>query len=162
LDFIPGNLQNNYTNNITRAEFAALSVQFYETVMQHAIVACQSFNFNDTDDVNVEKAATIKIVDGMGNGIFDPNGNITREQAAVMLSRLADAIGFILPHYAAQLFDDDDLISVWAKEAVMQMRTAEIINGMGDNKFAPQNLYTREQSIVTIMRLFDLIEINIQ
>ena len=29
------------------------------------------------------------------------------------------------------------------------------MSGVGDNTFAPQNPYTREQSIITILRLFN-------
>jgi hypothetical protein len=32
------------------------------------------------------------------------------------------------------------------------------MSGVGDNKFAPADDYTREQSIFTMMRLFDLVK----
>jgi hypothetical protein len=32
------------------------------------------------------------------------------------------------------------------------------MGGVGDNRFDPQGTYTREQSIVTIIRLFDLLD----
>ena len=32
------------------------------------------------------------------------------------------------------------------------------MKGVGDNKFDPNGVYTREQSIVTMMRLFDIVK----
>ena len=32
------------------------------------------------------------------------------------------------------------------------------MNGVGENTFAPDEDYTREQSIVTIMRLYDVVK----
>lgn len=36
------------------------------------------------------------------------------------------------------------------------MNKAEIMTGMGDDMFSPKSNYTNEQSISTIMRLYDL------
>ena len=53
-------------------------------------------------------------------------------------------------------YADDEEIGEWAKEAVYQMNKAEIMTGMGDDMFSPKSNYTNEQSISTIMRLYDL------
>jgi len=104
----------------------------------------------------VEKAAFIGVVNGVGDNKFDPDAQLTREQAATMLSRLADAVGKPLPKQAAAFKDNGD-ISDWALESVGQMQAAGIMNGVGDNIFAPQDPYTREQSIVTILRLYGIV-----
>jgi len=150
---VPQSLQNHYTNNITRAEFTALAVLLYETATGREITG--RVTFNDTNDVNVEKAAYIGIVSGTGNNNFSPNMQFNREQAAVILSRLADAIGQPLPQVAAA-FADNAEISSWAIESVGQVQTAGIMGGIGNNVFSPQGTFTREQSIVTILRLFDV------
>jgi hypothetical protein len=54
----------------------------------------------------------------------------------------------------APTFDDNADISPWAFDAVGQMQAAGIMGGVGDNRFAPQGDYTREQSIITMLRLF--------
>ena len=96
------------------------------------------------------------IVNGVGNGNFNPNGQLTREQAAVMLARLANVIGQPLPQ-STPTFADNAQISSWAFEAVGQAQAVGIMGGVGDNRFAPSGDYTREQSIVTILRLFELL-----
>ena len=151
---VPQSLQNHYTNNITRAEFTALAVLLYETVTGREITG--RVTFNDTNDVNVEKAAYIGIVSGTGNNNFSPNMQFNREQAAVILSRLADAIEQPLPQVAAT-FADNAQISSWAIESVGQVQTAGIMGGIGNNIFSPQGTFTREQSIVTILRLFEFL-----
>ena len=94
---------------------------------------------------------------GVGGNRFDPNAQLTREQAAVMLARLADAIGQPFPP-SAPTFADNAQVSSWAADAVGQMQATGIMGGVGDNRFAPGGDYTREQSIVTILRLFDVLD----
>ena len=154
-NLVPQNLQSNYTQAITRAEFCALAVALYETLRGEITGRT---TFADTNDINVEKMAYIGVVSGVGNNRFDPNEPLTREQAAVMLSRLADAIGHPFPTQAAT-FADNDSISSWAIESVGEVQAAGIIDGVGDNRFAPEQPYTRGQSIVTVLRMFN--EFNI-
>ena len=149
---VPQSLQKEYTQAATRAEFCAFAVNLYEKVMGKEIT--ERLTFTDTTDINVEKMAALGVVNGIGNNRFNPNASLTREQAATMLSRLADAIGKPLPKQTAT-FSDNATISSWAFEAVGQMLTTGIMSGVGDNTFAPKNPYTREQSIVTILRLYN-------
>jgi len=156
-NLVPQNLQSNYTQAITRAEFATLAVMLYEALRGEIefaeCVPCGPL-FTDTDDINVEKAEYIGVVQGVGDNRFDPDGTLTREQAAVMLARLASAMDMPLPNNPPETFADAYQISSWAVDAVGQVRTVEIMGGIGDNLFAPQQPYTREQSIVTIFRVF--------
>ena len=79
------------------------------------------------------------------------------EQAATMLSRLADAIGKPLPQQTST-FNDNGSIASWAFDAVGQMQVTGIMGGVGDNTFSPQGPCTREQSIMTIWRLFEIVK----
>ena len=51
-------------------------------------------------------------------------------------------------------FDDIDYISDWAMDAVQTMCNMNVMNGVGNNNFAPQEVYTTEQAIVTITRAY--------
>ena len=82
---VPQALQSRYTATATRADFCALVVAMLEKYLGWELTAEETFT--DTDDINVRKAATLGIVQGVGNGAFDPNGELTREQAATMLER---------------------------------------------------------------------------
>ncbi|MCL2199157.1 MAG: S-layer homology domain-containing protein [Defluviitaleaceae bacterium] len=75
---------------ITRAEFSSLAVRLYE-IFNGEITG--RVRFADTRDVNVQKLAYVGVVFGVGDGRFNPDGMLTREHAAVILSRLSDADG---------------------------------------------------------------------
>lgn len=152
---IPDALQSEYTQATTRAEFCALAVALYETAT--GTVITERNTFGDTTDINVEKMAGLGVVDGVGNNMFSPDSALTREQAATMISRLADAIGTPLSGQAATFSDNADVAS-WAIVAVGQMQSTGIMGGMGNNTFAPKSDYTREQSITTMLRLFIIVQ----
>ena len=153
LNLVPAALLSDFTEPITRAEFASLAVNLYEKRMGEIR---GGLSFIDTDDAYVEKAAYIGIVSGVGGGNFKPNGTLTREQAAVMLRRLAEVLGRPLPGGDLD-FVDTGYISSWALDGVKATVSAGIMSGVGDGQFAPQEQYTREQSIFTIMQLYGLL-----
>ena len=155
---VPESFQSNYNQTTTRLEFAALAVLLYETVTGLEIRTNRSMPFTDTTDMNAIKAAEIGVTKGTGDGTtFSPDLELTREQAATMLSRLAEALEKSLPEEEAT-FADVDSVSEYAVEAVGQMQATGIMQGFEDNTFAPRSPYTRQQSIMTIMRLFNVLE----
>lgn len=151
---VPASLQSAYASPITRAEFCALATQLYETVK--GTISGRTA-FTDTIDVNVQKMASLGVVNGVGNGRFDPDGTLTREQAATMLARLAGAMGKPLAAGTSG-FADDGSISSWALGSVGQMKSSGIMSGVGGNKFDPKGSYTREQSIITVLRLYNIVK----
>ena len=153
LGLLPPAFLSGYGKAVTRAEFAALAVSLYE---QLAGPITGRKPFGDTKDVNVEKAAFVGIVNGISDTMFDPGGLLTRQEAAVMLVRLADALGKPLPQ-AVPAFSDNDSIANWALVSVGQIQAAGVMSGVGGNSFAPKDPYTKEQSIVTVMRLRELL-----
>ena len=152
---VPDSLQAKYTQTATRAEFCALAVELYETVTGEEIT--QRATFSDTTDVNVQKMAGIGVISGIGNNQFNPNGQLTREQAATILVRLAVALGKPLPEGTAA-FADNSSIASWAIEAVGRAKAGGIMDGTGNNMFSPQGAYTREQSIMTAYRLYETMQ----
>ena len=157
-ELVPSNMQYSYALSTTRAEFAELAVILYEKLKgQITKSAYSEITFSDTMNYNVRKAAAIGVVSGVGDNRFAPNDPLTREQAATMLSRLANAIGKPLAAQAAT-FSDMAQVSSWALEAVGQMQSTGIMGGVGENTFAPKNDYTREQSIMTLYRLYNYVK----
>lgn len=148
---LPNNLQSKYTQPITRAEFCALGTALYESVRGEIT---ERKSFSDTSDPNVEKMAALSVVNGTGGDKFSPNAQLTREQAATMLARLADAMDRPLAEGGAD-FSDKDKISSWAVDAVGKVQATGIMNGVGKNAFSPKTNYTREQSVITMVRMLD-------
>lgn len=100
-------------------------------------------------------AAANRIVGGIGNGKFDPEGNITREQMATILYRYAEKKG---PDTSKRGdlggFPDGGKVQSWAKEAMQWVVAEGIING-SDGKLLPQGNATRAQVATILMRYIE-------
>lgn len=153
---IPGSLSGtDLTAGISRAEFAAVAVNFYELLTNKTAPAWTGENpFTDTNDPDVLRAYGLGVVSGVGEGRFAPNSTLTREQATVMLGRvweLADTgeVGDGSDLQAADLsgFTDSSSIAGYARDYVGFFVGSGVINGMGDGRFAPKGTMTREQAV---------------
>ena len=85
------------------------------------------------------------IVVGDDKGHFNIGSNITRQDIAVMIGRTLALAGFETEANNEKVFDDDGDISEYAKNAVYFMKQIGIINGIGNNLFAPRATATRAQ-----------------
>lgn len=101
-----------------------------------------------------DTAYYLGIVEGRGNRLFDPKGLVTRQEAAVMLTRTHNICGGALPDAAETNFSDRQSIASWAQESARLLSLWQVMNGMPDGTFAPENSYTVEQGIVTFLRLY--------
>ncbi len=147
----------DYTAYITREKFCSLARQLTES--RGCGTPSDAENpFDDTDSADVISLAAAGIIEGRGDGVFAPDDNITREEAAAILCRLAEYIGVDLPETGAVEYKDTDYISDWAADAVNIMRQMEVMNGVTTEKFAPDWLYSVEQSAATMVRLYDYAE----
>lgn len=90
-------------------------------------------------------------------GNFNPNALVTRQDMAVFAYRAAQYAGFTFTDIGSLPFDDDDKIASYAKEAVYYMKGANIINGMTEAVFDPQNTATRAQAARIIANISRLI-----
>lgn len=154
LGYVPSGLQEDYTSPITRSEFCSLAVRLYESYTGQEIT--ERLEFDDTADEDVQKMGALGVVNGMGNNLFAPDDLLTRQQAATILARLSEVMGAPLPA-GPVVFSDSNLIADWASVQVGQVFAAGVMNGVGQNCFDPLNSYTREQAILTVLRLSNAI-----
>ena len=91
-----------------------------------------------------------KIVSGVGNGKFEPEAIVTREQMCSMLNRYAKTMGITMPKTAfVTKFADQSQISKWAIGDVQACQKAGLISGEKKNGkyyFNPQGGATRAQA----------------
>lgn len=153
---VPEYLQTKYQNNINREEFCELVMVMSEKVIGKSVVATPANPFNDTNNKDVLKAYTLEIVNGISATEFAPYANITREQIATMFYRSVRAAkpNFSLDIIGTVKFADDSKIASWAKEPILFNKKHKIIEGVGNNKFAPQDNATREQAIMLVYRTY--------
>lgn len=158
---VPEQVDQAYTQSITRADFCALAAAVYRTWEKSGNVKSVDkavVSFSDTKDEDVLLCASLGVVNGVGNGKFAPQQKLTRQQAASMLHRLGnlredakDTVKERMPH----VFADGADIQAWARSDVYWAYNSGVMNGVSGNRFAPNNSYTHEQSIATMLRLYD-------
>ena len=158
---VPSQVDSAFETPITREDFCSLAAAVYrawdkENVLQTASTG--KVSFTDTDNADVLLCASAGVVNGVGNGKFAPDKNITRQEAASMLHRLGalnknvkNDVNDRLPH----VFADGEKIRSWARSDINWVYRQGIMNGTGSNQFTPDGAYTREQSIATTLRLYD-------
>ena len=87
------------------------------------------------------------IVEGDNTGMFRADGKLTRAQVVTMLWRLYDK------PTAKTAATFTDLTQDWYKDAVAWAVEKGIVNGVGNNKFAPNETCTRAQIVTMLWRL---------
>lgn len=164
LNLLPKKLDKKYKNNITRAEFCNLIIQLVETksgMTAYELIDKKGLQFEypfiDTFDERVSQAYILDIVGGKGDDMFDPKGLLTRQEAAIILMKTAKALDHDITLNDSTFADASDIDS-WALEGINYVSSNDIMNGVGENKFAPKATYTRQQAIVTIIKLYDALQ----
>ncbi len=179
LGIVPEDMQNNYKKSITRAEFAKISVMFVARhfnmdvdevvewyLSEHVDSAGKQLAFKENTFTDIEKskyeyyikcANSMYIVYGRGNGIFDPDAPITREEAATMLLRVYFCYGGGVKlgpkSEGVDAFYDVEEISSWADSAVRYMYQWDVMKGVSEIYYEPKSHYTKEQCYITFLRL---------
>ena len=157
-NLIPEKLKEaDFTQNINRAEFATIAVMLYENLTGEETLTEQITSlFEDVDGNSyydyILKANYLGITNGTSENTFSPESEITREQMATMILRTLSAAEIKTEAISEINFADSNEISDYAKEAVCFMSENGIINGVGENKFAPKATATREQAILIANR----------
>lgn len=103
----------------------------------------------------IDYAYNFGIINGKSDTEFDPHGEITRQEAAAMLMRVYKNYADVNIALGDTKFSDDDKISDWAKDDVYNINVLGVMQGVGENTFAPLEGYTVEQSVATFWRLYD-------
>lgn len=88
------------------------------------------------------------------NGAFRPNDNISRQELAVVLSRLLKKQG-----QSAELkFNDQGAIAAWAKDGVAAAVQSGMIQGNEQQQFLPDANATRAEAAAMIRRLVKVLD----
>ena len=111
---------------LTRAQMAAIIVRAFAAIDKSDISTYVDVRSSDWFADDIAKADKMGVMQGYGDGIMNPNGNITREQAFTVLARalkLAPASDIDVS------FQDVDEISEWAKGPVYALVNAGYVQG---------------------------------
>ena len=157
IGLVPANLQKNYTISITRGAAAQMFINLIEKASGQTIddfmvsrgVTINNNAFTDTNDKAVLAANALGVIQGVGNNRFDPDGVFTRAHVAVIINRVARALGLQTEGYNHTF---TDVQGHWASSELGWPVHVGVIQGMGNNKFDPDANLTTEMVIVTAYR----------
>ncbi|MBE7030543.1 MAG: S-layer homology domain-containing protein [Ruminococcaceae bacterium] len=134
--------------NVTRAEF----VKMLTTAFGLATAAEIPFADVTTSDwyYNYIRAAYASgIITGGTDGTFNPNGEITREDACVIVYRYLSGIGVL--DAAKASFADEGEFASYAVDAIATLAGNGIVNGVGNNRFDGKASINRASCAVLIL-----------
>lgn len=144
-------------DNITREEFVKLIAVLLD------LPKGEEPNYSDIskDDWCYEYIASstaANIISGTGDGRFGKGQSITRQDMVVILQRAAEYSDTNLDAIREISFKDANDISDYAKEAVVELSNAGIINGVGNGMFAPHNYVTRAEAAKAVYEVYNRME----
>ncbi len=139
--------------NLTRAMAAQV---LYNLEGQPAITG--DTTFTDAADAGewavkaITWAEQTGVVAGIGDGLFDPTANVTREEFAQMMYNYASYKEYDLTLEGdLSQFEDASAISGWAETAMSWANGSGLINGHDDGTIDPQGTTTRAQAASILM-----------
>lgn len=165
---LPYEFTNKYSENITREQFCKLLGNFIAVKENYASLDMYMADkgkpylknyFADCDGVDdsVNILYALGVVNGKDGVNFDPYGNITREEAATLLCKVAELYMWVGTNADLTYIDRSD-ISPWAEFYVKWANENSIMTGITEEEFVPQGAYTVEQAVATIIRLHNLLQ----
>ena len=147
--------EKRFDEPINRRDFCYLA---YEMMKKLNKAPGKSENtFEDCDDDIISALSGVGIIEGTSAVTFEPEKDITREQAAVIMSRTAGYLGIQLDETPVDISDE---ISDWAVMAVYKMYNAGFMNGTGNSEFNAYGSYTKEQAAAVCLRLYESLLAN--
>ena len=136
---------------ITRAEFVSILSRIFD-VKGTENVQLQDIN-SHWAKAAIAKYAAAGIIGGYGDGTFQPDKTISREEMVVILSRLVQ-MDAVTKDAAKGSFSD--LNSSYAADAIKQAAQAGMVSGKSDGIFDPTANSTRAEALQIILNTLKL------
>lgn len=139
------------TADITRQDFVTMLWR-----LKGSVASEKALTFGDKADIKdyaqtaVAWAVENGYIKGRDNGNFDPAAKITRAEIVAILNRIAENAK------AEKAADFTDIATHWAKDAIAWAAEAGIVNGVGNNMFAPNDSASRQDTVVMLYKFVNL------
>lgn len=106
----------------------------------------------------VASAKEAGIVSGVSDFSFGAGGLMTRQDVAVIVSRIVDKFNISVPEAGGmKIFNDEDEMSDYAKDAIDKLVRLGVLDGFADGSFKPKDALTRAQAAKIISLVRELI-----
>jgi hypothetical protein len=144
---------------MTRAQYATFMVRALNIEKREYEGIFTDVKENEWYSLPVEAAYRSEIIKGRGNGIFDPDSSVTKEEMAVMLIRAYENItGQVVEYEESTALEDSQEISEWAFESVYKADELSMIERDENNFFKPKENGKRELMARALVILLELLE----
>jgi hypothetical protein len=146
---------------VTRVQFITMLVQALQLENRDTLTV-----YKDADHIpnwahhQVNTATAAGLIQGYLDHTFQPERKITRTEIIVMLLRSFQFMTEEQPpeDLSETTFTDDGQIPLWAKNAALITKQLGIVQGRNGNRLEPNQLATRAESVVMILRLLEHIK----
>jgi len=148
---------NNFEPNakITRAEFLDMLMRIAQLNGDVQKMPFTDVSSNDWYADSVAAAYENGIVSGTSATTFSPDASITRQDMAVMISKVMKADGYTSADLTELArFNDGNSVATYAKEAVAMVSRETVVNGTPEGNFNPKDNTTRAEAAAMIYNLF--------
>jgi uncharacterized repeat protein (TIGR02543 family) len=148
-DITKGTGDGNFSPDakLTRAQFIVMLMRAYGIVPDEN----PEDNFTDAGDTwytgYLAAAKRLKISNGVGNNMFAPDREITRQEMFTLLYNALIAIGQLPEDVSGKMlseFSDAGQVDYWAKDAITKLIRASVISG-SNGKLFPLKTTTRAE-----------------
>ncbi len=164
---VPYEFTDKYSDNITREELAVLLENTivvagnYANMDDYMEDAGVNYLVNTFDDCAgrsqaIDRLCALGIISGRTETEFVPDGEVTRQEAAAMITRVADQFMYVGTDYTLTN-PDASSVDPWALFYVRWVADKEIMSGDENNMFDPHGAFTVQQAIASVNRLYNLI-----
>lgn len=151
-NIISGTAKETYSPKrpMTRAEFMTTLIRMLKLDSSISVVPAYSdVPTNSWYYGTIQTATEIGITEGMGNGYFEPDKTITRQEAAAWIVRIFKQDTRTV--YSTEYLDDA-VISDWARTYVDAVSGLGLMEGSND-RFYPTKALTREEAAMLLYRV---------
>ncbi len=154
LGIILESMKEDVRKPITRYEFIKMLMKMDQYIAKHDVEIIKKFE--DIADYDINFAYNIGIVNGVKDGVFGGDNTLTKEEMATILSRYLVKLGRDITHSDKNIADIDK-VSKWALDSIKHLLDIGVIVGDDHGMINSQNEVTREEAIVMVIRIFDIV-----
>ena len=146
------------SENITREQFCEYAYNMINKVKELPVAKLAQAPFDDVMNYKINALAFSNIISGKDDRTFAPNDTLTREEAAVLLCRLAKYADVDLPLAKVDLsYADNSEISPWAVSDVYSLKILNILEST-QNGFKPKENITAKEAVTALVKLHNIIK----
>jgi hypothetical protein len=165
----------NPSQAITRGEFTTMLVKAIKLPIEPVATPRPGNNRNVTVNIvfpdvlsdrpdfpYIMAAFNARLALGRGNGHFQPDSTLTREEVVVLMVRALGLTNLGLSPTPLTMYVDDDDISAWAKQSVYAASRLGLIYPDQYGNLNPQRNVTKAEAAALIVRLIEYMRYDLQ